>query len=147
VYIGNSTSTRDFWSVSYRYKRTCDVRKQNIISDCDCPERDGVQCGMPTPEGKCTKTLLIDGDDFCPNHKCTDFRMTEYDVYLEGSVYAEHFCGSDRICCDNTYLDTLYPREIRCYQHDGGLDIGLQNRYWVYIVCPKCGYGHSWNKM
>jgi hypothetical protein len=113
------------------------------MSDCDC---DDVQCGMPTPEGKCTNTILIDGDDFCPNHTCTDFLMAEYDADLEDCVHDEYFCGSDRTCC-NTYLGTLYPREIRCYKHDYGMDIGLHNHYWVYIVCPDCGHQHSWNKM
>ena len=116
------------------------------MSTCDCADCDGVQCGMPTPEGKCTNALLLDGDDFCPNHKCKDFRMAEYDADLEESVYDKYFCDSARKCCDR-YLGTRDPREIRCYKHDGGVDIGHHNLYWVYIVCPDCERQHSWIKM
>ena len=119
-------------------------------SDCDaggrCSECIRWQCGMPTSNGKCTNSTLREGDDFCQKHEDTDFRLADYDSDYGEFMHAEYFCGSDRKCCDS-YLGTSDARYIRCYRHNGGVDIGLGHLYWLYMVCPACERQHAWSKM
>jgi len=41
----------------------------------------------------------------------------------------------------------LQTAPLQHYDHDDGIGLpGVSQSQWVYVACPRCGCGHSWNK-
>jgi hypothetical protein len=66
--------------------------------------------------------------------------IAEWGKLLEEKAKESHdrigrscFCGAE-----------LKAESIQFYPHDGGEEVdGMQERMWLYLVCPKCG--HEWS--
>jgi hypothetical protein len=42
---------------------------------------------------------------------------------------------------------SLKNGKVAYYRHEGGIDIDGKGKVWLYVECPKCGYGWSFKKL
>lgn len=53
-----------------------------------------------------------------------------------------------RHCKMNDRTVPLEGLDIQMYPHDGGYQVtGMEQRQWLYVVCPWCGYQWSLKKL
>ena len=58
-------------------------------------------------------------------------KLEDYKKYLEGQKC--RWCGTSLENC-----------EIEHYPHEDGWEVeGFEERQWLYVTCPKCGYQWS----
>ena len=74
--------------------------------------------------------------------------IKEMNIGMGGEVagFIEKWSGTT-IRCFGVCFKNRVMNSFKGYPHDSGLSDATGNKWWVYFECPKCRYGHSFNKM
>jgi len=100
---------------------------------------------------KCLMCVLCQNPVSDPKNTVCDEcrRQSMEDVpFFSLEDYEKMIKGKDCRWCSKRGKKVLLPSKIKFYDHSGGWEVdGFEEKQWLYVECPKCGYEWSLQKL